>query len=127
MSGVAIDHLVVAAATLDQGCDWLESGLRVRPQPGGRHPTMGTHNAVLRLGDRCYLEVIAIDPAAPAPLRTRWFDLDEPRMRATLAEGPRLVHFVARTDDIEALAARSPEDLGFVLPFTRGDFRWRLT
>ena len=44
-----LDHLVVAAATLEQGCDWLESGLGVRPQPGGKHVAMGTHNALLRL------------------------------------------------------------------------------
>jgi hypothetical protein len=121
------DHLVVAAARLAQGCDWVESALGVRPQPGGRHPTMGTHNAVLRLGPRLYLEVLAIDPDAAAPSRPRWFDLDEPRMRATLAEGPRLIHFAARTSDIVALAARSPVELGDITPFARGDYRWRLT
>jgi len=122
-----IDHLVVAAQTLAQGCDYVESGLRVRPQPGGKHPTMGTHNALLRLGERLYLEVMAIDPEAPKPLRARWFDLDEPRMRASLTDGPRLIHFVARTDDIDGLAARSPEDLGDVLPMARGEWRWRMT
>lgn len=127
MRGAAIDHLVVAAATLAQGCDWVESGLRVRPQPGGRHAAMGTHNAVLRIGRRRYLEVMAIDPEARAPGRPRWFDLDEPRMRATLADGPRLVHFVARTDDIEALRARVPLPLGDVVAMSRGDLRWRMT
>ena len=116
MSGTAIDHLVVAAATLAQGCDWVESGLGVRPQPGGRHVTMGTHNAVLRLGARRYLEVMSIDPQGAVPDRPRWFDLDEPRMRAQLTDGPRLVHFVVRTDDIEAQRARSPVDLGDVMP-----------
>jgi glyoxalase-like protein len=127
MDGATIDHLVVAAETLAQGCDFVESGLHVRPQPGGKHALMGTHNAVLRLGPRLYLEVMAIDPAAPAPLRARWFDLDEPRMRANLAEGPRLIHYVARTDAIDELAARSPEDLGMVLSIARGDLRWRMT
>jgi hypothetical protein len=88
---------------------------------------MGTHNALLRLGPRLYLEVIAIDPQGQAPGRARWFDLDEPRMRATLAEGPRLAHYVARTDDIGALAARSTIDLGEVLPMSRGEWRWRIT
>ena len=125
--GTAIDHLVVAAATLAQGCDWVESGLGVRPQPGGRHVAMGTHNALLRIGPRRYLEVIAIDPQGTAPARPRWFDLDEPRMRATLTDGPRLIHFAARTSDIEAMRARSPVDLGDVVPMTRGDRHWRIT
>lgn len=124
---VALDHLIVAAERLSQGCDWVESALGVRPQPGGQHVTMGTHNAVLRLGDSLYLEVMAIDPSAAAPSRPRWVDMDDPRMRATLAEGPRLVTYVARTSDIVADAARSPIDLGEVLDFERGDFRWRLT
>jgi hypothetical protein len=127
MAGTAVDHLVVAAATLAQGCDWVESGLGARPQPGGRHDTMGTHNALLRIGPRRYLEVMAIDPQAPAPSRPRWFDLDEPRMRAALTDGPRLVHLVARTDDIESQRARSPIDLGDVTPMSRGDMRWRMT
>ena len=127
MPGAAIDHLVVAAETLAQGCDWIESGLRARPQPGGRHDAMGTHNALLRLGPRRYLEVMAIDPEAAAPARPRWFDLDEPRMRALLREGPRLIHFVARTDDIVALRARSPIDPGDVLAMSRGPWQWRMT
>jgi hypothetical protein len=127
MQGATLDHLVVAAATLAQGCDFVESGLRVRPQPGGRHVAMGTHNALLRIGARLFLEVIAVDPDGAAPARPRWFDLDEPRMRASLAEGPRLIHYVARTGDIDGLAARSPVDLGAVLPMSRGEWRWRIT
>src|SRR5664279_2646073 len=41
------DHLVVAALVLAQGCDWIEQVLGVRPQPGGQHAAMGTHNALL--------------------------------------------------------------------------------
>lgn len=120
------DHLVVAALTLRDGCDWVENLLRVRPQPGGKHTLMGTHNALLSLGPRFYLEVIAVDPEATAPGRPRWFDLDEPRMKANLAEGPALVHWVARTRDIGEAHARMPA-LGDVLPMARGDFRWQIT
>ena len=122
-----LDHLVVAAAALEQGCDWLESGLGVRPQPGGKHVAMGTHNALLRLSPTTYIEVIAIDPAAPPPARPRWFDLDDVRMRATLAEGPRLVHFVARTRAIDALRRVARIDPGPVHPMSRGDLHWRIT
>ena len=120
------DHLVVGALTLDAGCDWVEERLGVRPQSGGQHVGMGTHNALLSLGPRLYLEVIAVDPAGTAPARPRWFDLDEPRMKAALAEGPRLIHWVARTSDIDA-AVREVPDLGIVTPMTRGAWSWRIT
>jgi hypothetical protein len=120
------DHLVVAAESVRAGCDWVEQQLGARPQAGGQHLAMGTHNAVLSLGERFYLEVIAVDPAGMNPLRPRWFDLDEPRMKAALAEGPQLVHWVARTSDVRAAVARLP-DLGIVTPMARGDFSWQMS
>jgi hypothetical protein len=88
---------------------------------------MGTHNSLLRLGERCYLELIAIDPDAAAPPRPRWFDLDRPAMRALLAQQPRLIHWVVRTGDIEAARRAVPIDPGPVHAMSRGDFRWRIT
>jgi len=120
------DHLVVAALSLDRGCDWVAERLGARPQAGGKHVAMGTHNALLRLGPRIYLEVIAVDPEGTAPSRPRWFDLDEPRMKAWLAEGPRLVHWVARTSDIDVVVKRLPS-LGTITPMQRGAFDWRIT
>jgi len=119
------DHLVVAALSLEQGCDWIEERLGMRPAPGGQHVTMGTHNALLSLGPRLYLEVIATDPSLPSPLRPRWFDLDEPRMKAALAEGPLLATWAVRTRDIDRAVQRVP-DLGRILPMTRGEWAWRI-
>jgi hypothetical protein len=81
---------------------------------------------VLSLGPRFYLEVIAVDPSAAAPARPRWFDLDEQRMKAALAEGPQLIDWVVRTDHIEA-AVRKVPDLGTAMPMTRGAWSWRIT
>ncbi len=120
------DHLVVVTNDLRAGCDWVEERLGARPQPGGKHVAMGTHNALLSLGTRFYLEVIAVDPEGTKPDRPRWFDLDEPRMRAALAEGPHLAHWVARTRDIDAAAARVP-DLGVPTVMARGNLTWRIT
>jgi hypothetical protein len=122
----APDHLVVAGATLAQGVDWVARNLGVLPVQGGRHLAMGTHNALLRLDRRTYLEIIATDPDGSTPQRPRWFDLDEPRMRARLAEAPALIHWVARTRDIATDAARGV-DLGSIAPMERGDWRWRMT
>lgn len=106
MQHVEFDHLVIAAASLDQGRQWCETTLGVSPQPGGQHPLMGTHNLLLQLSSperpQCYLEIIATDPAAPAPSRRRWFGLDEPALQSRLlTTGPELVGYVARSGMVD--------------------------
>lgn len=102
---VELDHLVVAAATLEDGVAWCEATLGLTPGPGGRHAHMGTHNRLLALGGaafpQAYFEIIAIDPEAAPPARPRWFDLDSDAMRARLAHGPQLVHWVARSTHMD--------------------------
>ena len=119
--------MVVAARTLEEGAGWVASRLGVETVAGGKHALMGTHNRLLGLGRDAYLEVIAIDPAAPAPGRARWFALDSPAMRSRLEKGPALIHWVARTDDIVAAARSAPVALGEVVAAERGDYRWRIT
>lgn len=125
--GLAIDHLIVAARSLDEGGAWVTSRLGCTLVVGGRHELMGTHNRLLGLGDGVYLEVIAIDPAGAPPSRPRWLSLDAPAMRERLEQGPALIHWVARTDDIVALASASPVDVGEIIAVSRGDLRWRMT
>ena len=120
---VEADHLVLAAHDLDAGAAWLEHHLGVALSTGGKHARMGTHNRLLGLGDNFYLELIAIDPTAPPPGRPRWFALD----RLQAPDRPRLIHWVARSDDIQGDADACPEALGEILPMERGDYRWRIT
>lgn len=114
MPALALDHIVVAAETLAEGVDWLTARLGTRPLPGGKHPMMGTQNALWHLGGREYLEVIAIDPEAPAPSRPRWFGLDQ------FSGPPRLVAWVARSTPLTA-----PEG-STVSEASRGDLNWRI-
>ncbi|MBI5108925.1 MAG: VOC family protein [Rhodocyclales bacterium] len=124
-SPVAVpDHLVLAARDLDAGAIWLEGHLGVALSPGGKHQRMGTHNRLLGLGEGFYLELIAIDPLAPPPGRPRWFGLDDAKWAD---DRPRLIHWVARSDDILRDAAASIAPLGAILPMERGDYRWRIT
>ena len=127
MSAAALDHLVVAGVTLAQAIEYVADLTGVVPRPGGQHVAMGTHNALVRLGERVYLELIAIDPGLPRPPRPRWFDLDDAALQSALGDQPRLIHWVARTDDIEHAAASAGEDRGRVHPMSRGDYRWRIT
>jgi hypothetical protein len=58
--------------------EYVRQTLGVSPQAVGEHPRMGTHNYLLKLGEKFYFEVIAINPNASQPNRPRWFELDEP-------------------------------------------------
>jgi Glyoxalase-like domain len=123
---ILLDHLVVAARTLDEGAAWLEARLGVPMSPGGRHAAMGTHNRLLSLGPGRYLELIAIDPDSQSPSRPRWFELDAPAMRERLAHSPALIHWVARTDDIERAVEATATGHCDILSLSRGPFRWRI-
>ena len=133
----SIDHLVVAADTLEQGADWCEQALGAAPAPGGKHVAMGTHNRLLAIGSaafpQAYLEIIAIDPEAPPPARARWFGLDDAALQARLRTRPRLLHVVARTDRLDlslAALAASGIDAGAAVAAERaspqGLYRWRI-
>jgi hypothetical protein len=130
---LALDHLVIAAASLEEGSAWCEATLGAAPAPGGKHALMSTHNRLLRIASphfpRAYLEIIAIDPAAPAPGRVRWFDLDDAALRQRLRAGPALIHWVARVPDIDASCAAwraAGIERGEVLAASRGSLRWRI-
>ena len=126
-----IDHLVYATPDLDAAVEWVAAALGVRPTPGGRHPGLGTRNALLDLGGGAYLELIGVDGAAgagPAPDGPRPFGLDD-------LAGPRLATWAARADGIERRVARARAagyDPGPVQPMSRRlpdgtELHWRLT
>ena len=122
-----LDHLVVAAVTLADGIEYFAEMTGVAAQPGGKHVAMGTHNALVRLSERTFLEILAIDPEGTKPARPRWFGLDHIALQAELTERPRLIHWVSRTQGIEAAAAACPIPLGPLHSMARGNYRWRIT
>ena len=74
---LTLDHLTVIAPTLTEGVAHVRACLGLDVPFGQRHGYMGTVNHLLQLGGTVYLEIVAVDPAADAPGRRRWFGLDD--------------------------------------------------
>ena len=137
-----IDHLVVAASTLDEGVAWCERALGITPGPGGEHPLMGTHNRLFSIASpahpKTYFEIIAINKEAACARiigARRWFDLDNEVLQKHLRQsGPQLHHFVASTQRAAAAVQALTElgiDRGELLCASRGTphglLSWQIT
>lgn len=127
--GPVIDHLVYATPDIDRSVEELAARLGVRPSPGGRHPGIGTRNALLDLGGGAYLEVIGVDREAAGPADgPRPFGLDR-------IDEPRFATWAATAVAIEACVARARQagyEPGPVQPMSRRrpdgvELQWRLT
>ena len=114
-----LDHLAIAAETLEEGREAVEAALGVALRPGGQHAHYGTHNALLGLEEGLYLEVIAVDPEAPEPGYPRWFDLDRFTGR------PRPHVWICRTQDMAGFVGRYPQ-AGVPVALARGDLQWQM-
>jgi len=93
-----LDHLLFGGRDLDSAVADLYERSGVEAVFGGHHPELGTQNALARIGERRFLEVIAPAPALPAGGLAR-----------ELAKRPEpgLVMWAARTDESGALASRA--------------------
>ena len=122
-----LDHIVIGAATVAEGVAYVEATLGILLPSGGKHPHMGTHNHLTQLSSNTFLEIIAIDPDAPAPSRPRWFGLDDPHVQAQLQQSPRLLTWVVNTTKLTTLQTQSLVALGEITPQVRGALEWLIT
>lgn len=119
-----LDHLVLAAPTLDKGVEWVETSLGVKiPREGGEHTGKGTHNVVVSLGDDFYLEILALNPDSKERNPPRWTWLDDKPKDFT----PSLETWSARCDDVQAALDASDIKPGKVVSMSRGDMTWQIT
>lgn len=125
------DHLLVGVDDLERAIAWFEASLGVRAAPGGRHAIWGTHNALLSLGPRRYLEIMALDPSAPSEataLGAKTFGLGPDRPMHVMG-------WCAGASDLEARVAdagRAGIDIGAPIEGGRDRpdgtrVRWRIT
>jgi hypothetical protein len=91
-----LDHILLGFSDLDMGITFVKEHGGVTPVLGGVHPGRGTRNALLSLGEKHYLEIIAPDPAQPGP--------PDPYGLKKCAS-PRLVGWAAHPGDLDGLAA----------------------
>jgi len=84
----AIDHLVIVVSDLEAAIeDYRRLGFTV--VPGGRHPGVGTYNALIAFADSSYIELIGF-----------YEPRDDHRWWAPLQRGGGLVDFCLQTDDL---------------------------
>lgn len=121
-----LDHIVVAASRLEEGKQYIREVFDLDIPAGGRHDMMGTHNCVMALGERVYLELIAVNSQMPPPKHPRWFGLDNPRVRMALKQGPRLLTWAVNTTDLVTLVKSSGVPLGRISNAQRDNLKWKV-
>ena len=72
----AIDHIVYCVYDLDHAITTFAERLGIAPSFGGYHTTKGTKNALLNLGNQCYLEFLAADKDNTNFTGERWMGID---------------------------------------------------
>jgi Glyoxalase-like domain len=92
-----LDHILLGCTDLTTGINFVEKHTGVRAAFGGVHPGRGTRNALLSLGEKRYLEIIALDPLqSDAP--------DHYGLAPLIV--PRLVGWAAHPGDLDQFAKR---------------------
>jgi hypothetical protein len=97
-----LDHILLGSSELQTGIDFIAQRTGVRAAFGGVHPGRGTENALLTLGEKHYLEIIAPDPAQPD---------SKNRMALALRKlsEPRLVGWAAHPGELSSFAKKLKE------------------
>ena len=96
-----LDHILLGCNDLDRGIQLVEEATGVRPAIGGVHPGRGTRNALLSLGERRYLEIIAPD-SSQGPV------VHFPQILGMT--DPRLIGWAVHPPDIAAVAKQLREN-----------------
>ena len=89
-----LDHIVFGSLSLEEGTKFVENKLQAKLSDIGYHKDMGTHNRVIRISEKVYLEVIAIDPKISNLNNRKWFNLDNSKLQFKLKKSPQIIGYV---------------------------------
>ena len=96
----SLDHIVFGSFTLDEGTKFVENILQAKLSEIGYHKDIGTHNRVIRISEKVYLEVIAIDPKTSKLNNRKWFNLDNSKLQSKLKKSPQVIGYVIENDNM---------------------------
>ena len=115
-----LDHIVLGSLTLEEGTEFVENILQAKLSDIGYHKDMGTHNRVIRISERVYLEVIAIDPKISNLNNRKWFNLDDLSLQSKLKKSPQIIGYVIENTDISINKYYDPFFLA-----SRNSYKWQ--
>ena len=115
-----LDHIVFGSSTLEEGTEFVENILQAKLSDIGYHKDMGTHNRVIRISERVYLEVIAIDPKISNLNKKKWFNLDNSSLQSKLKKLPQIIGFVIENNDTSISKYYDPFFLA-----SRDSYKWQ--
>ena len=87
----SLDHIIIGVHNLEEAARVFGDRLGLVPSGGGIHPSGGTANRIVVIGDT-YLELLAIDRPGEA----------QESLRRRLEQGQGYLNFVLASDDIDA-------------------------
>jgi hypothetical protein len=103
-----LDHIVFGSFTLDEGTEYVENKLQTKLSDIGYHKDMGTHNRVIKISERVYLEIISIDPEKKNLKNRKWFNLDNSKLQSKLKKSPQIIGYVIENKDTKIIKHYDP-------------------
>ncbi len=95
-----LDHIVFGSRTLEEGTVFVENILQSKLSDIGYHKDMGTHNRVIKISEKVYLEVVSIDPKRKNLKNRKWFNLDNSNLQSKLKKSPQIIGYVIEKNNI---------------------------
>ena len=115
-----LDHIVFGSFTLEEGTEFVENMLQAKLSDIGYHKDMGTYNRVIRISEKIYLEVIAIDPKISNLNNRKWFNLDNSKLQSKLKKSPQIIGYVTENNDINITKYYDP-----FIESSRDIYKWK--